>query len=168
MSPQNDDQNIKLIDRFSLVEKILMRIGFYGFIIVGVYGIFTVSTLWGAIYIGFILLSLSFGLLYCLCSHCPYPYQFSTCLFLPYGIVKKICRFRSESMNILEKIVFMVAILGLVVFPQYWLFKNYTILIIFWIFCLPTLGGLLFYFCKRCRHSCCPFNSARKKTGEGT
>ena len=163
MSGQNYNQDIKSIDKFSLFEKIFMRIGFYGFIITGAYGIFSVNTLWAFIYIGFVLLGFAIGLLYSLCSHCPYPYKFSDCLFLPFGLVKKICHFRSASMNKLEKTSFIVVMIGLVAIPQYWLFKNYTILTIFWIFCLPTLAGLIFYFCKRCHHVSCPFNLSPKK-----
>jgi hypothetical protein len=165
MSAQN--QKVELIEKFPLFGKILMRIGFYGYIIIGAYSIFLVNTLWAFIYIGFILLGFTFGLLYCLCSHCPYPFKYSDCLFLPSGVVKKICKFRSEPMNILEKIGFIIVIIGSVAIPQYWLFKNYLILIIFWIFCLPTLAGLMCYLCKRCHHLSCPFNLSGKK-GEQT
>jgi len=168
MSTQNYNQKNKLIEKFSLFEKIFMRIGFYSFIIIGAYGIFSVNTLWALIYIGFVLLGLTFGLLYCLCSHCPYPYKFSDCIFLPFVAIKKLYNFRSESMKIWEKTGFIVTITGLVAIPQYWLLKNFTILVIFWIFCLPTLAGLIFYFCKQCHHVNCPFNLARKKSGEQT
>ncbi len=163
MVEQHSKKNAHLIDGFSLVEKILMRIGFYGFIVTGAYGIYSVSLLWGLIYTGFVLLGLGFILLYCLCSHCPYPYEYSDCLFLPFNLIKKLYKFRSEKMSLLDKIGFLIVMGGLVIIPQYWLLMNVTVLIIFWIFCLPTLVRLLFCLCKRCRHFDCPFNRANKE-----
>jgi hypothetical protein len=40
MNEQPCGQGSRFIEGFSLTERVLMRIGFYGFIIVGAYGVF--------------------------------------------------------------------------------------------------------------------------------
>ncbi len=172
MVAQDSQQYVNLIERFSLLEKILMRIGFYGFIIIGAYGIYSVSITGGLIYTCFAIFGFIFVVLYCLCAHCPYPYKYSTCLFLPSGLVKKLYKFRSERMSISDKIGWIIMMAGLVMIPQYWLLENHVVLTIFWILCLPTLVSISFYYCRRCRHFDCPFNSVRMKSeskdqGEG-
>ena len=163
MSAQQSGKHLDLIERFSLFEKLLMRVGFYGFIIVGACGIFLESTAWGLIYAGFVVLGLNFVVLYRFCSRCPYPFQYSDCLFIPAGLIKKKCKFRAEPMGTLDMIGSAVIMAGLGVIPQYWLLKNHVLLILFWIFCLPVLAALPLYFCRRCRHFKCPLNSARKE-----
>ena len=163
MVTQHPRRNVNLADRFSLVEKILMRIGFYGVLIIGAYGIYLESITVGLIYTAFVIFGLSVLLSYCLCSHCPYPYKYSDCLFVPARLVKKSYKFRSGPMSILDKIGFIVMMVGVVVIPQYWLLENYAILIIFWVFCLPTFAGFVFYECRRCRHFGCPFNLVREE-----
>lgn len=158
MFTQNCNRDVNLIERFSLLEKALMRLGFYGFVVIGAYGIYLESILWGLIYSGFVIIGLQFGFLYFLCTHCPYPYNHSDCLFMPFWVVTKQFKFRSAQVNLLDKIGFIVIMTGLVVIPQYWLIKNYTVLIIFWIFCLPTLLAFPFHLCRRCQHFHCPFN----------
>lgn len=153
---------IKLVEKFSLFEKISIRVAFYGVIIIGALGIYLESILWGLIYTAFIITG-TIVLLYCLCAHCPYPYKFSDCLILPYEVIKKIYRYRSYPMSVLDKIVFILILGGLIIIPQYWLFKNQTLLIIFWIFCIPAFAIFPFYFCNRCQHSSCPFNHPIRK-----
>ena len=61
MLPQNRNQHVTLVERFPLLQKILMRVGFYGFMIIGAYGIYLESILWGLIYSGFVI----FGIVKC-------------------------------------------------------------------------------------------------------
>jgi len=170
MSKQSCNKHGDLIETFNPLEKILLRVGFYGFMIIGAYGIYSNSIVWGLIYTGFVIFGSKFGLLYFLCSHCPYPYKHSDCLFVPSSLIKKQYEFRSDKMSVLDNIGFVAIMAGFIVIPQYWLFKNYTILILFWILCLPTLASFPFYLCRRCQHFDCPFNSVSdeiiKETGE--
>jgi len=159
MLPKNRTQHVNLVEKFTLLQKILMRIGFYGFMIIGAYGIYLESILWGLIYSGFVIFGIEFGLSYFLCSHCPYPYKYSECLFAPFWVFTKQYKFRSAPMSILDKTAFILSMAGFIMIPQYWLSKNYTILILFWIFCLPTFASFLFFWCKRCQHFHCCFNS---------
>jgi len=163
MSPQNCNGNVNLIERFTLHQKILMRVGFYGFMIIGAYGIYLESVLWGLIYSAFLILGIQFGLSYFLCSHCPYPYKHSDCLFAPFWVFTKQYKFRPAPMSILDKTIFILAMAGFIIIPQYWLLKNYAVLILFWIFCLPTIGSLPFFWCRRCKNFHCCFNSVSEK-----
>jgi len=163
MASKNCDKNVRLIEKFSLLEKTLYRTGFYGFIIIGAYGIYLQNIVWGIIYTAFVISGLRFGLLYFACSHCPYPYKYSDCLFAPFWLIKNQCKFRSNPMTALDKVVSAVIMAGFVLIPQYWLLKNYTILILFWIFCVLTIAGFPFYLCKRCRNFKCPLNLVNKE-----
>ena len=158
MFPQNCNQHVHLVERFTLLHKIIMRLGFYGFMIIGAYGIYVESILWALIYSCFGILGLNFGFSYFLCSHCPYPYKYSDCLFLPFWIFTKQYKFRSAPMSVLDKTVFIFSMVGFILIPQYWLVKNYTILILFWIFCLPTIASLRLFWCRRCKNFHCCFN----------
>ena len=101
MNEQPCGQGSRFIEGFSLTERVLMRIGFYGFIIVGAYGVFLQSIPWGLAYTGFSIVGL-LAVLYCLCAHCPYPHKLSTCLFLPTGVVKALFSYRPEPMSGLD------------------------------------------------------------------
>ncbi len=163
MLAKNCNQHVNLVDRFTLLQKTLMRLGFYGFMIIGAYGIYLESTLWALIYVGYVILGMELGLSFFLCSHCPYPYKYSDCLFAPFWVFTKQFRFRPARMSIVDNIFFILAMAGFIVIPQYWLFKNVTVLILFWIFCLPTIASFPLFWCRRCRHIHCCLNLVNKK-----
>ena len=163
MFTKSCDRHIHLVERFRLLQKILMRTGFYGFMITGIYAISLESVLWTLIYLGFVIFGIEFGLSYFLCSHCPYPYKYSDCLFAPSWVFTKQYTFRPGPMSMLDKTLFIGSMAGFVIIPQYWLLKNCTILIIFWIFCLPTIASLPLFWCKRCRNTYCCFNSVSEE-----
>ena len=160
------NQDCKLIDKFSLIQKVFMRLGLYGALIIGAYSIYVQSFMWGIIYTIFIILGI-FPFLACFCSHRPYPYEYSDCLFSPHEVVKSIFKYRPGPMNIIEKVVIILITAGLILIPQYWLFKNYTLLIIFWLFCALMVIPAPLYFCKRCRYFHCPLNMTKKEAMEG-
>lgn len=160
--PSKNNKDCTLIDRFSLLEKILMRTALYGFIIIGTYSIFSTSILWGVIYSAFVIFGAAVVASYLFCPHCPYPFKYETCLFFPAGIIKLFGRFRSEQMSIIEKVGAFGWFAGLIVIPQFWLFQNYILLIIFWVLALPLLVRVRTYICKRCRHFFCPLNAVDK------
>ncbi len=153
------------IEGFSLTERVLMRIGFYGFIIIGAYGIFLHSIPWGVAYSGYAVCG-SLAILYSLCAHCPYPHKLSTCLFLPTSVVKALFHYRPEPMSRLDKVVMTVSMAGLVVIPQYWLIKEPLVLAVFWLFCAPVFVVIPLSYCRRCRHTDCPFNMVKAEVLE--
>ena len=158
MASQDPHHHVHLVERFTLCNKILMRTGFYGFMIIGAYGIYGESILWGLIYVCFCILGLMVGLSCFLCAHCPYPYKHSDCLFVPFWVFTKHYTFRSAPMSGLDKTVVILSFAGFILIPQYWLAKNYTILILFWTFCLPTIASLPLFWCRRCKNFHCSFN----------
>ena len=158
MCSQNNNGDAPLINRFTRTEKVLIRGGFYVFMVIGAVGIYVKSLVWGMIYTGFAIFGLLGVVLYSLCSHCPYPYVYSDCLFLPHGWIRKWFKYRPTPMSLSDKTGFILITLGLVVIPQYWLASNVTLLILFWMACLPVLILFPFHYCRRCRHFGCPFN----------
>ena len=164
MSSQNSQQNVTEAMKFSLTEKVLLGIGYYGLFIIGAYSIYIQSIIWGLFYTCFIIFGLFVSFGYCVCAYCPYIYpEYSDCLFPPLGmLVRKVYKFRSGRISIVDKIIFLIMMVGTVIIPQYWLLRNYTLLVIFWIFCLPSYTGLILYECKRCQHFGCLFNRAKR------
>lgn len=154
--------------QFSLYEKILMGGGFYACVIIGAYGIFLHSMTWGIAYIAFLLFGSFVSLGYCVCAYCPYIFpDYSDCLFPPFGtVVRKLYRFRPGPIRAMDKIGFLIMMVGVIAIPQYWLLKRPTLLMVFWICCLPTLLGFVFYECRRCQHYDCLFNRAKRSGGE--
>jgi len=162
MCSQKCQQAIKLHDGFTLAEKILLPGSWYIYVFIGAYAMFMESIPWGLIFLAFCTLGFFVGILYTLCAHCPYPYEYSDCLFFPHKFIKKLFRHRPGPLAILDKIGLCVSLAGAVIFPQYWLFKNPVLLILFWVFCIPAWASLPLYLCKRCRNFECPINMAKE------
>ena len=150
---------------FSMGEKIFMGIGIYCSVLIGAYGISLESVSWSILYLVFVLLGMVVLFGYGLCSHCPYIFEeYSDCLFPPWGrIYRKLYKYRGAKLTATDKGFFFGVMLGIPLIPQYWLVHNLSILILFWLFFLPTAGGFLFYECRKCKHLGCPINRAAEK-----
>ena len=164
MDTQGCRKSEKRMQGFSIREKIFMNGGVMGSVIIGTYGIYLESTLWAIGYVGFVLFAMLVLIGYSLCSRCPYIYEeYTDCLFPPWGkIYRKLYKYRPGKLTFFDKILFFAFFIGMPLFPQYWLVKNYAVLIAFWIVCLPTAAGFVFYECRRCQNLVCPFNKASK------
>lgn len=150
-------------DSFSATERIFMQISFYIFIVFGIVGIAIENWIVGLIYLVFVIFSLQVLLLRMFCCYCPYPYQYSTCLFIPLRIFKKIEQ-KKEDMRLINRLAPLIAFGGMYLIPQYWIIKNLFFFIGFWIFGVIVGLGLIIYFCGSCRHVQCPLNRAAKET----
>ena len=150
-----------LIDRFSIQERILLPIGWYGFMLVGTWGVLRQSAGWAAGYL--LYAALAFGLLILpgLCAHCPYPSRYGTCLFLPPAFLNRFYPYRGPTMSPAEKRAVPAAMAGIVLIPQFWLIREPTLLLLFWLLALPTLAAFPRHYCRHCRHVGCPLNAAR-------
>jgi len=155
----------ELHDSFSRVEKLLLPTPWYIFVFIGFFAIFRESIVWGIVYFLFCNLAYFFGILYTLCAHCPYPYKFSDCLFFPHELIKRLYKHRPTPLTTLDRIGLSVSLFGMVLFPQYWLLNDYTLLILFWVFCIPAWASLPLYLCRRCRNGACPINLATGAPG---
>jgi|GEM_PF-1529197 len=149
-----------LIDRFSLKERLLMRIGWLGFMAIGTFGIYKQDPLWAWLYVAYGFLGFALVVLPNLCAHCPYPSKFSTCLFLPPGLVTKFYPYRGPEMTLGGKLAAFSAMAGMVIIPHFWLVKDGPLLSLFWLIGLPTVAAFPVHYCKKCRHFGCPMNKA--------
>ena len=157
MQPRNTSDGT-LIDRFSLKERLLSRAGWYGFMIVATGGIFMQAPVWAMIYLLYCLAAFTLVILPGLCAHCPYPSEYSSCLFLPPTLVNRFYPYKGPQMRPASKIAVPVAMMGIVLMPHFWLMANLPLLLLFWLLALPTLISFPMHFCKHCRHFDCPLN----------
>jgi hypothetical protein len=148
----------KFVDRFPAWQKLVMRLLMIGFPAVALYAMFRHDALWAWIYLAFVVLGQLFLALPALCAHCPYPYKHNDCLLLPADMVRSLLTYRGPRLSKGEKAALTIALAGTVIMPQYWLFREPVLLILFWALLLPFLGFFQFYLCKRCRHTGCPAN----------
>jgi len=142
---------VALIDHFSILDKIIIRFCFFGSIIIGTYSIFMVSNVWGVIYLAIIVSSLGIICRYSFCPFCPYPTQYSDCLFIPAKFVKKIVRHRNGEMTSSDKFISLIGFAIIAAIPQYWLLKDMKLFLLYWILLVPMIVRVSSYLCKRCR-----------------
>lgn len=166
--PSGKNTGCTLIDRFSLKERMIMKLGWYGFMAIGTYGIYKQAPVWAAIYVVYALLAFARIIVPGLCAHCPYPSMHGTCLFLPPALLNRFYPYRGPRMNAVEKITVGVAMAGLVIMPNVWLIADLPLLALFWLFGLPTLAAFPRHYCKHCRHFDCPMNKATVTDPSGT
>jgi len=159
-----NDNKCALIDRFSLTERLIMRTGWLGFMAVGAYAIYRQDPLWAWGYVAYGIIGFALVVLPGLCAHCPYPYERSTCLFMPPGILRKFYPYRGPRMTPAEKAAAFSTMAGMVVLPHFWLVNDIPLLMIFWLLGLPVLAAFPMHYCSRCRHFGCPMNKAPKSS----
>lgn len=156
----NKNNVCNLIDRFSIRERIVLRLGWYGFMAVGTYGIFKQSPGWAAVYLLYSVLSFALVVLPGLCAHCPYPSRYGTCLFLPPKLVNRFYPYKGPHMRTVSKITVPIAMAGMVILPNIWLIWDLPLLLLFWLPVLPFVAVFPMHYCRRCRHFDCPLNKA--------
>jgi hypothetical protein len=166
MTSSKNNSFCTLIDRFTLMERIVMRVGWYGFMAVGTYGIYKQAPAWAAVYVVFALLGFALVVLPGLCVHCPYPSKYNTCLFLPSGLVNRFYPYKGPEMSWIAKFSVFSVMAGMVIMPNFWLVSDLPILVFFWLLGLPTVAVFPLHYCKRCRHTDCPMNRAASVTPE--
>lgn len=148
----------ELHTKHSLFEKLYFRsmiLGAYG---IGVYAIFLQNSWIAVAYLVFILLSLEL-VVYRFCSHCPYPCQYSNCLMMPYQNVTKYAKTGARPMTLFDRLTFPLVMLVLLpLIPQYWLFQNQPLLILFWAVFIIAWASMLLFKCRRCGYKECLLN----------
>ena len=149
-----------LIDRFTLKERLLIRMGWYGFMIAGTWGIFVQAPVWAVAYLLYCFAAFAVIILPGLCAHCPYPSLYSTCLFLPPAWVNRFYPYQGPQMRPAAKMMTFIAMAGIIAIPQFWLMSSFPLFLLFWMLALPTLAAFPMYYCRRCRHFDCPMYKA--------
>ncbi len=146
-------------DGFTLRQKIQMRTSFYGLLVLGAVAIGLHQWWWGAIYLVYALSTAFSGVLWGLCSHCPFAYEYSDCLFYPYTWVTKRFTYRPYAMSLPNKLVSLGFLASYLVIPQYWIYQSLGLAIAFWTAVVSTIGSLRFHYCHHCRNIYCPLNA---------
>lgn len=157
-----------LIDTFSLKERLIMRTAWFGFTAVGLWGIHRQDPLWALLYLVYVLAGFALVVLPALCAHCPYPSQYSTCLFLPPGLVQRFYPYGGPRMSLLGKVAVFIVMAGMLAFPQFWLVHDRGLLTLFWLLALPTVVAFPLHYCRHCRHKGCPMNRVSKMADSGS
>lgn len=149
----------QFIDRFPFAHRLVMRTGWYGFIAIGLVGISLQNLFWAGAYVLLVFVGFGLAVLPSVCSHCPYPVKYDSCLFVPPIVVRKFYPYRGPKVSRLGSIYAVSAIAAIIAFPQAWLMDNTLLLFLFWVFCLPSIAAFPLFYCKRCRHTGCPLNA---------
>ena len=150
------------VDKFPGTHKIAMRFLMIAFITVGAYAVFLHNWAWGWIYVAVVVLGQALLVLPNLCGHCPYPRERNDCLLLPAGLVRKLVPYGGPEIGKGGRLAMAVGGAGAVLIPQFWLFREPLLLLLFWAALLPLLAYFTLYLCKRCRHTGCPTNRVSK------
>lgn len=147
------------LDGFPLYDKALMRSLFYGTLVAGAVAIGLEAWWWGVLYLAYALAATFYSVLWGLCSHCPFAYEFGDCLFFPHTWVTRRFAYRPEGMPLLDKLAFFVPMASFLIIPQFWIYQEPWVAMAFWALALPTVGGLAVFHCGRCRNIHCPLNT---------
>ena len=146
------------VDGFPAWQKLAMRSLFLAVLVVGAVAVFRHSLVWGWIYLAWASLGQLVFIVPNLCAHCPYPYKYNDCLLAPAGLMR-LFTYKGPEISRHGRFALAAGGAGLVLIPQYWLFQDPILLLVFWVLLLPFLGFFRLYLCRRCRHTGCPSNA---------
>ena len=148
------------VDGFPIWQKLSMRGLFVAVLVVGAVAVFRHSQVFGWIYLVMATLGQLVLIMPNLCAHCPYPYQYNDCLLAPAGLMRTIFSYRGPLISPGGRLALAAGGAGLILIPQYWLFQEPLLLLVFWVLLLPFLAFFRLYLCRRCRHTGCPAHCA--------
>ena len=160
---ENGCKKVKLIYSFSTVEKLIMHISLFLFAMFGIIGIAIENWVIGLIYLVFVIFSIHVLLLRMFCCYCPYPFQYSTCIFFPVRMFRNIEQ-KKGAAPLFNRFAHLIAFGGMFLIPQYWVIKNMFFFVGLWTSGLVVVLGILIHICGRCRYFQCRFNRAAKCT----
>lgn len=164
--PMESESQCTFIDRFSLMERIVMRAGWLAAMVVGGYGIFKQDPAWAFAYAAYSIFGAALVVIPGVCSHCPYPYKRDTCLFFTPGVIRAVYPYRGPRLNLLEKIAVPTILAGMIVGPLIWLVNDLPLLAVFLLLFIPVAAAIPFYYCRHCRHVGCPMNRTGLKLSD--
>jgi len=126
----------------------------FGSLVAGVISVFDESWAMGTVYIAIILFSMPM-ITYSFCSKCMC--RIDSCGHVLPGRLTKLLPARKQvgytALDILGLVVPMMLLLG---FPQFWLWKNTPLLIVFWVLVLIGLTEVKLFVCAKCTNERCP------------
>lgn len=154
--------NCRLAGGFGKGDKIFAQVTFNAFWIIGFAAIWPESAWWAIAYAAVVAYGI-FGIVmrHLVCPRCPHLYIYGDCLQAPPALTRWLVKKPTAvPLNLAQKALFLVVMLGIPLFPQYWLWGKPYHLAVFWVFCLAWYAAQVFHFCRYCRVSSCPFNRA--------
>ncbi|MBU0992650.1 MAG: hypothetical protein KJ737_09170 [Proteobacteria bacterium] len=147
--------------KHSLFEKLYFRTTILGSYFIGAYAIYQQNGWIALAYVAFVIVSLEF-VVYRFCSYCPYPCNHSNCLMMPYQMVTKYHKMDRKPQSLFDRMTFpLVMLVILPLIPQYWLFKNTALLLLFWCFTIAALVSMLTFKCRHCLYKACFLNMTK-------
>jgi hypothetical protein len=151
--------DINSICKFTLMEKIYAQFTFNAGVLVAAYGLFLNNTILGISYLLYSYIGIILLMRYTVCPRCPHLYVANDCVQLHTSIAKIIVSpTRKGSLNVFEKVLFVIVLYGILIMPIYWIASNAIILILFLFFYGGQLLGLHLHFCQGCQNRSCILN----------
>ena len=94
------------------------------------------------------------GILYAYCGKCSV--RFDNCSHVFPGKFSRLLPQRKQGPYSFGDIAGTALFLGVIIlFPQYWLFKHATALILFWVLAIVAVAEILIFVCSRCENKQC-------------
>jgi hypothetical protein len=149
-----------LKDGFSWHEKLIARACLAGVLLTAAAGIYRYNRSVVIGYAVFVALGALLVVYDSLCVFCPYPFNYSDCLFFPYQLVARFAKLREGKIARPRQAATALVFGGMFVIPQYWLWGNWGLFAIFWGLTLPLALLLPMHLCRRCRNGRCFANRA--------
>lgn len=146
-----------------------MNINFHGLlslalvsfaIAISIVSVLQQSVLYGLFYL-LLLCLIAIHIIKGLCAICP---SRNSCGHLIPGFVAKTVFPKISPRPFLkaEFIVLVVEIVLIISIPQYWLFKNSTLFIMYWFLFIVAGVEILLFVCRKCKNEYCPSNKSFK------
>ena len=125
----------------------------------GVWVVFSSNVLMGALYVVVIFLSLIL-VAYSRCAKCPC--RFHSCAHIVLG---RLCKFlprrKPGKYTFWDNVGATIYLVGLHALPQYWLWQNKVLFVLFWILSIAVFLILHFAACPTCENEYCPLRSSK-------
>lgn len=162
----NQDRKCHLAEGFSLGEKIWAQVSFNIMGIVGTVGIVLADWPWVIPYIAIYWYGIPRVVMrHLACPRCPHLHVYRDCLQFPPAITRWLVKKpTTRPFNLREKFLFLLIMLGVPLYPLYWLTGRPVLLAVFLACALAWYGGQLLHFCHHCRVDSCPFNRVSART----
>ncbi|KIX12848.1 hypothetical protein [Dethiosulfatarculus sandiegensis] len=151
-----------LLQGFSLADKTVARVAYYGLFMVALYELFQRSLPAAIAYLLFGAIGLGFLVLRILCAHCPYPAHKADCLIAPPKLIQKLAPYKGPHITASQKAGLILSLALLFALPHIWIWQSLFPGILFSFLSLIILLGAPIRYCQRCLHTACPFNRAAK------
>lgn len=128
--------------------------------LIGLFAVLTTSITMGLIYL-FLIVSLFLVIVYSYCCKCSCR-EHSCGHVLPGKITKYLPKRKQSKYTTLDILSVLVSFLIMVIFPQFWLFKNLLLLLAFWSLLIIAIMEILLLVCTVCKNEKCALCKANK------